>query len=242
MTRTVEQEELVLTYPRIKNLTTVNIVIADEHPIIRLGMKSLLREEQYYKVVGETEDGLEAIQLVKQLEPDILIVDLVLKGLSGIEVTRQVSRLKVKTKVIVFSVHNTGHYILDAIRAGAMGYVLKQTDLMELTLAINQVMNGHHYLSGPLADFVVDIYATNGDVQNDSYNTLTNREKEILQLVALGNTNNEIDNRLCISRRTVEVHRTNIIKKLGLRAPHVDLARYAIERELIENPDAINHY
>jgi DNA-binding NarL/FixJ family response regulator len=242
MSSTMTQLESNQTQPQKKKNRAVSIIIADEQPITRYGISTLLGAENGYDIVGQTEDGIESLKLVKELNPHILILDLLLKGISGIEVARQVSRLKLNTKVIVFTEYKSGHYILDAMRAGAMAYVLKEFDTNELMLAINQVMNGHHYLSGPLADFVVDIYANKGNMASDSYDTLTPREREILQLVGLGNTNNEIASRLTISRRTVEVHRTNITKKLGLRTPHIDLAKYVIERDLVNSSNSPMRY
>lgn len=215
----------------------VKIVLAEDHAIVRQGLKSLLESEQGFQVVGETGDGLEAVRLSEQLHADVMIVDLMLKGINGIEVTRQVSRSPGKSKVIIFSVYSNEHYVLDAVRAGAMGYVLQECDVGELLVAIRQVMAGHRYLCGPLADLVVDVYAQSGKAaKKDPYESLTSREREVLHLAAQGYTNAEIASRLYISRRTVEIHRSNMMRKLGLRRPHVNLALYALELGIVQRP------
>lgn len=213
----------------------VKIILADDQIIVRHGLKSLLESEHDIQVVGETGDGLEALRLAETTHPDIMILDLMLKGLNGIEVTRQISRRPAKTKVIIFSSYGNEHYVLDAVRAGAMSYVLKECDLGELLQAVRQVMGGHRYLCSSLTDLVVDVYAQSGKAaKKDPYETLTAREREVLHLAAQGYTNAEIAARLFISRRTVEIHRTNIIRKLGLRVPHVNLVHYAVERGIVK--------
>ncbi len=212
----------------------VKIMIVDDHAVVRHGLKLLLEAERGFEVVGESGDGFEAVRQAEALKPEVMIVDLMLNGLNGIEVTRQVSKAG-KSRIIIFSLYGNEHYVLDAMRAGAMAYVLKDCDLTELLRAIRQVMAGHRYLCSQLTDLVVDIYAQSGKAaKKDPYETLTVREREVLHLAAQGYTNSEIAGRLHISRRTVEIHRANMIRKLGLRVPHVNLARYAVERGFVK--------
>ncbi len=212
----------------------ISIVVIDDHAIVRHGVRKLLDTQSDFQVVAETGEGLEGIRMAETLHPDVMIVDLMLTNISGFEVTRQVTRPPIRSKVVIFSMYDHEQYIHEAMSAGAMAFVLKGGDAQDLIAAIRAVVAGHHYLSGPLADLAVDIYVRNGPVKKkDPYDSLTPREIEILRLAAEGFTNKDIAGRLCISRRTVELHRTNMIRKLGLRTPHVRLGRYAVERGLI---------
>jgi DNA-binding NarL/FixJ family response regulator len=219
----------------------IKLVIVDDHAVVRQGMKSLLEAESDFQVLGEAGDGFEAIRLVEKLKPDVLLLDLMLDGLNGIEVTRQVSKISPRTKVVIFSVYGNEHYAMDAMRAGAKAYVLKESDLGELLQAIRQAIAGHRYLSSPLTDLVVDLYTESGKAAKaDPYETLTAREREVLQLAAQGHTNSDIATQLRISRRTVEIHRSNMIRKLGLRVPHVKLAQYALQRGIVKPMPLMN--
>ena len=211
----------------------ISIMVIDDHAIVRHGVRKLLETQSDFKVVGETGEGLEGIRMAESLHPDIMVVDLMLSNISGFEVTRQVTRPPVSSKVIVFSMYDHEQYVHEAMSAGAMAFVLKGGDSQDLIAAARAVLAGHHYLSGPLADLAVDIYVQNGPVKKNPYDSLTPREIEILRLAAEGYTNKDIAARLGISRRTVELHRTNMIRKLGLRTPHIRLGRYAVERGLI---------
>lgn len=217
----------------------VRIVVLDDHAIVRHGVRKLFETQSDFQVVGEAAEGLEGIRMAETMHPDVMIVDLMLTGVNGIEVTRQVTRFPGHTKVIIYSMYDHEQYVHEAMSAGAMGFVLKGVDSQDLIVAVRQVMAGHHYLSGPLADLAVDIYVQSGPAKKkDPYSSLTPREMEILRLAAEGYTNKEIAARLCISHRTVELHRTNMIRKLGLRVPHIGLGRYAVERGLV--PDLTN--
>jgi two-component system, NarL family, response regulator NreC len=215
---------------------TISILLADDHHIVRQGLKALLEAEPDFHVLGEASDGLEAVQLVERLQPDILLVDVMMPGLSGLEATRQVRERFPKTQVVVLSMHSNEAYVLQALRNGAMGYVLKDSDAAALVKAVSEAHAGRRYLSPPLSDVIIDAYVNRSrETTLDVYETLTNREREVLHLAADGHTNTDIATRLGISPRTVEIHRTNMMRKLGLHTEH-DLIRYALRRGIL-SPD-----
>jgi two-component system, NarL family, response regulator NreC len=209
------------------------IVLADDHEMIRAGLRSVLEQQLPCDVVGEASTGAEAITLVRQLHPEILVTDMVMPGLSGLEVIRQVAALAPATRMIVFSMHADDSYVREALRAGATGYVLKESLAAELVTAIQQAMEGHRYVSPSLSERVFDAYVQPSiQTSSDSYRLLNAREREVLVLTAEGRTSAEIAERLVLSPRTVENHRANLMRKLGLHSI-ADLVRYAIRRGLI---------
>jgi two-component system response regulator NreC len=210
-----------------------SIVLADDHQVVRQGVRALLESERGFKVVADAGDGLEAISLVERLKPDVLVVDLMMPGLNGQEVTRRVSKLCPKTRIVVLSMHSSEPYVMEALRNGAAGYVLKDASCADLIHAVREVMAGRRYLSPPLSERAIDAYQDKAKAATwDRYDMLTTRERETLQLVAEGRTNNEIASRLGISPRTAETHRSNLMRKLQLRT-HTDLIKYAIEQRII---------
>jgi DNA-binding NarL/FixJ family response regulator len=212
----------------------VTLVLADDHPIVRKGLKALLEAETDLRVAGEASDGLEAINLVEKIKPDVLLLDIMMPGLSGLEVARQVTQKFPLTRIIIISMHSNEAYVLDALRHGASGYVLKDASMEELVEAIRRVMAGHRYLSPPLSERAIEEYIMRSKTSElDPYKTLTERERQVLHLAAEGNSNSEIAARLSISIRTVETHRTNLLHKLNLRT-QTDLVRYAIQKGIIE--------
>jgi two-component system, NarL family, response regulator NreC len=212
----------------------ITLVLADDHPIVRKGLKALLEAETDLRVAGEASDGLEAINLVEKIKPDVLLLDIMMPGLSGLEVARQVTQKFPLTRIIIISMHSNEAYVLDALRHGASGYVLKDASMEELVEAIRQVMAGHRYLSPPLSERAIEEYIMRSKTSElDPYKTLTERERQVLHLAAEGNSNSEIAARLSISIRTVETHRTNLLHKLNLRT-QTDLVRYAIQRGIID--------
>jgi two-component system response regulator NreC len=210
-----------------------DIVLADDHKVVRQGLRALLEAESDFRVVGETGDGLEAVQLVERLKPDVLVLDLMMPGLSGLEVTRQVGRLSPQTRVVVLSMHASQAYVLEALRNGAAGYVLKESSTEDLVRALREVTAGRRYLSAPLSERAIEAYVQmSQEATLDPYETLTNREREVLHLVAEGHTNVEIAARLSISPRTAETHRANLMRKLDLHT-QTDLIRFALRRGII---------
>lgn len=209
------------------------IVLADDHPIVRKGLRSLLEAEQDLVVVGEAGDGREAVALVERLKPSILIVDLRMPGIDGAEVTREAGRRAPYTRVLVLSMHSGEGYVTEALTAGATGYVLKNADMDNLVLAVREVGAGRRYLSPSISSVVVDAYLhKRKDGSSDPYETLTRRERQVLKLVAEGRHNPDIAAELAISPRTVENHRASLMRKLAFKS-QADLIRYALRRGLL---------
>lgn len=209
------------------------IVLADDHSVVRAGLRALLEGEAGFRVIGEASDGLEAVQNVERLRPDVLVVDVMMPGLNGIEVTRQVRQRLPATKVVVLSMHAHEPYVLEALRHGASGYVLKDASSEQLVQAIREVVAGRSYLSPPLSERAIAAYVARAQPATlDSYDLLTTREREVFQLAAEGLSNPEIAQRLTLSPRTVEMHRGNLMRKIDLQT-QTDLVRYAIRRGVI---------
>jgi two-component system, NarL family, response regulator NreC len=217
------------------NRTT--IVLADDHPVVRHGVRSLLQAEPDFTVVGETSDGIETVQMVERLQPEVLVVDLMIPGLNGLEITRQVKQRAPHTKIVILSMHANEPYVLEALKNGAAGYVLKDTSGTDLVHAVRQVVSGQRYLSPPLSERAVEAYMQKSqETSFDPHDALTDREREVLQLAAEGLNNPDIAARLSISPRTVETHRANLMRKLGLKT-QTDLIRYALRRGILPLED-----
>ena len=209
------------------------IALADDHPIVRQGLRSLLEEEPGFSVVGEAADGLQVASLVEQTEPDILVLDLLMPGLGGLDVIREVTRRAPKTRIVVLSMHSSEAFVLQALRNGAAAYVLKDSSTTELVRAVRQVLAGRRYLSSRLSEKAIEAYVNRADRGAvDIYETLTRREREVLHLAAEGLNNPAIGERLGISPRTAETHRAHVMEKLGLRN-RTELIAYALRRGLI---------
>jgi two-component system, NarL family, response regulator NreC len=211
----------------------INIMLADDHPIVRQGLRALLESEQNFQLVGEAGDGLEAVRLAIRLKPDVLITDVMMPGLNGLEVTRQVTKSLPQTKVVILSMYTDDSYVLEALKNGATGYVLKDSQATDLVLAIREVAAGKRYLSPPLSERELELYAQRFEsAPADPYELLTTREREVLQLVAEGHTSTEIAQQLFISPRTAEGHRANLMRKLGVQN-NAELVRYALKRGIV---------
>lgn len=211
----------------------INIMLADDHHIVRQGLRALLESEQQFHLVGEAGDGIEAVRLANKLKPDVLITDVMMPGLNGLEVTRQVTKNLPQTKVIILSMYTDDAYVLESLKNGASGYVLKGSRASDLVLAVREVAAGRRYLSPPLSERALELYARRVEsVPDDPFELLTTREREILQLVAEGRTSAEIAGQLFISPRTAEGHRANLMRKLGLQN-QAELVRYALKRGIL---------
>jgi DNA-binding NarL/FixJ family response regulator len=209
------------------------IVLADDHQMVRQGLRGLLEEEPDFSIAGEAADGLQTIDLVDRVKPDVLVIDLMMPGLSGLEVTRQVRQRSPRTHIVILSMYSNEAYVLEAIRNGAAAYVLKDSSAADLVHAVREVVAGRRYLSPPLSERAIETYAEKAKSTSlDPYETLTTRERQVLHLAAEGYTNTEIGDRLSISPRTVETHRANLMRKLGLES-QTDLIRYALHRGII---------
>jgi DNA-binding NarL/FixJ family response regulator len=200
--------------------------------MIRQGLRNLLNDVSDFQVIGEAGDGVEAIRELGLKKPDILIMDMMMPNLNGLEVLAQVRKFSPATRTIVFSMQSAEPYVVEALRAGAAGYLLKDTGPGELVDAIHSVLLGHQYLSKQVSDRVETIRIHGDDLPLDSYQTLTTREREILQMAVEGRSSAEIGDKLVISSRTVEIHRSKLMKKLGLRN-QAELIRYAIKRGIL---------
>jgi two-component system, NarL family, response regulator NreC len=213
---------------------SITIVLVDDHDIVRAGLRAILDTEKDFQIVGEASDGQTALQIVQHLKPDILILDLVLPKLNGLDVARSVHNLSPDTQVIVLSMHSNEAYVVDALKIGVAGYVLKDKATEEILEAIHYVVEGERYLSPPISGRVIEAYIQRiQESSMDSYETLSDREREVFTLAAEGNSNPEIAQMLSISPRTVETHRSNVMRKLGLRT-QTDLIRYALQRGIIQ--------
>jgi len=212
---------------------SISILLVEDHVIVRQGLNALLAAEPDFRIVGDTGDGLEAVRLAETLKPDIIVLDLEIPSLKGLEVTRQVHQHHPNIHVVILSMHAKEAYVLEALKNGASGYVLKGSEAQELISAIRLATQGMRYLSPPLTENAIEAYLQKSQEQNfDPYETLTDRERQILHLVAEGLSGNEIARRLVISARTVEVHRSKMMRKLGLKGDK-DLIRFAIRRGII---------
>ena len=210
------------------------VVIADDHTILRKGLQALLSSDPNLKVVGEAEDGRDAIRCVEDLSPDLALIDLSMPRMNGMEAIRDIKKANPQTKIIVLTVHKTEEYILEALKYGADGYVLKDASHSELMMAIEKVLEGKRYLSSDISGKVIDGYLEGRKTlkSKSAWETLTQREREILKLIAEGNKNKDIADYLCISLKTVEKHRSNLIKKLDLHNAAA-LTAFAMEKGLI---------
>lgn len=214
-------------------MTTLTIVLADDHGVVRAGLRALIEGELDCAVVGEAGSGPETLALVERLQPDLLVVDLMMPGLSGLEVARQVRQSTPGTRVVILSMHADESYVREALRVGVTAYVLKEALSNDFLYALQQAAAGRRYLSPPLSEKALDAYANQTAETNlDLYETLTAREREILYLAAQGMTSAEIAERLMIGVRTVDTHRASMMRKLGLHTP-LDLIRYAMRRGIV---------
>lgn len=215
-------------------MAEIRILIADDHSIVRKGLRSTLEEEPDYKVVGEAANGREAVRIAEQLVPDVAIVDIGMPQLNGIEATNQIQKLSPKTRVLILSMHSDETYILRALTAGAKGYLLKDTAENDILAAVHAVVQGKAYFSPAIAKVLLEDYV--GFLRrrglNDSYELLTEREKEVLQLLAEGKSNKEVANVLGLGVSTVETHRMNLMQKLNLHST-AEIVLYAVRKRII---------
>ncbi len=212
---------------------TVTVLIADDHPLVRFGLRNLLASEPDFTVAGEAEDGLKVLALAEKIRPDILVVDLMMPNLNGLEVIRTVRHRLPGTRMIVLSMQRADPYIVEAFKAGAIGYVLKDDAPGEVIHAIREALRGVEYLSPGLSDRLVETAVK--DVQNappDAYELLTERERQVFQLAVEGKTAPEIARALFISPRTAEAHRSRVMDKLGVHN-QTDLVKYALKRGVL---------
>jgi DNA-binding NarL/FixJ family response regulator len=210
------------------------IVIAEDHTILREGLRSLLSSNSNFEIVGEAGDGREAIRCVEKFKPDLILTDLSMPRMNGMEAIKEIKRGSPATKVLVLTVHKAEEYILATFRAGADGYLLKDSTHAELVMAVKKVLSGKPYISPEISDKVIEGYLEGKKTlkPRTSWETLTQREREILKLIAEGYKNKQIADDLCISVKTVEKHRANLMEKLDIHNVQA-LTAFAIERGLV---------
>jgi DNA-binding NarL/FixJ family response regulator len=210
----------------------VSLIIADDHDVIREGIKSLLRSQQDYRVVGEASNGEEVIERVEEYKPDILLLDISMPKKSGLDILEQVHYLSPKTKIIIITVHRANIYIDKAFNLGVKGYLHKENVVDDLLPALASVGRGEVYVSSKVSQFLIDRIVKKKEERKEGI-TLTERESDILRLVVEGKTAREIGNILFISPRTVENYKNSLLKKFGLRKTS-ELIKYAIKHKIVE--------
>lgn len=215
-------------------MSLIRILLADDHTIVREGIRSLLEEESDMTVVGEASDGHSAIRMAFQLKPDVILMDIAMPLLNGLEATRKIKDDLPDIKILILTMHENEEYIRRVLASGAMGYILKDAAARDLLGAIRTVYTGEMILSPAVTRLVIEDYLRWGDLQPEKNSTgLSPREREILQLIAEGYTNKQIADILSISIKTVQTHRLNLMRKLDLH-DRADLIKYAIQKKIIE--------
>jgi len=214
--------------------TVFKIVLADDHRVVRNGIRYILENEPKLKIVGEADDGDEAYELVKKMIPDVLVTDINMPGMNGIELTDKIVKNQIPTHVLILSMYNDEAYILRSIEAGVMGYLPKDADYEEIILAIKTIAKGDLYYNHDITRILTQSIIRSNHIKQElkSLGELTKREKEVLKNIVEGNSNKIIAESLFISTRTVDTHRTNIMKKMHARNT-ADLVRKALQNDLI---------
>jgi DNA-binding NarL/FixJ family response regulator len=214
-------------------LNKIRIILADDHVVVRQGLRALLDQEKDMLVVGEADDGLQLLELVEKLHPEVAVVDLKMPRLNGIDAAREIRKRYSTTHVVILSMYSDRSYIDHAMQAGINGYVLKEENIIEMCTAIRHAAQGERYLSAGVSGQIPGT-SIKGDSHANPLPDLTLREQQVFQLVAEGKTNGEIARLLTISVRTVEGHRARMMSKLNLKT-HVDFARYALKHGIFED-------
>lgn len=213
----------------------IKVLLAEDHTIVRKGLRSLLDGEADIQVVGEADDGQQAVEKAQLLLPDMVLMDITMPVLNGLEATRQIKSLHPRIRVVVLTVHSTQEYVFQILQAGGSGYVPKQAAVSELIQAIRTVYQGGSFLSPSVSRQAVDEYGRLAAAMEDKFDKLTPREREVLQMVAEGRTNLQIANLMHVTIKTVEAHRASLMNKLGLHSI-AELTKYAV-RKGIASPE-----
>jgi DNA-binding NarL/FixJ family response regulator len=222
-------------------MDTIKIMLTDDHALVRAGIRSLLNEMHDVEVVAEADNGRDALRLIEQCHPDIVLLDIAMTELNGLETAVRISKEFPDTKVAILSMHANEEYVVQALRSGAVGYLLKDTAPNELEIAIRAIAMGKVYLSPSISKHVVENYLKrvtstpqSGEPEQNIFNLLTTRQREILQLIAEGNSTKEIAHKLNVSVKTVETHRMQLMERLGIN-DIAGLVRYAIRHGIISS-------
>jgi DNA-binding NarL/FixJ family response regulator len=217
-------------------MTPIRVLLADDHTLVRAGIRSLLKGLENVEVVGEAGDGQEAVRLAESLRPDVVLLDVGMPGLNGLDVAARLVTHDASIRVLILSMHTSEEYVLRALRAGCAGYLLKGSAVAELEIAVRAVARGETYLSPVVSKHVMDDYVRRTGGATDPIDALTPRQREVLQLVAEGNTSKDIADRLGLSFKTVEAHRAQIMERLGLHDV-AGLVRFAMRMGLVRPED-----
>ncbi len=212
-------------------MPALRILLVDDHALVRAGMRALLSSFPDFEVVGETEDGADAVELAARLHPNVVLMDIAMHGLNGLDATARIRNQHPEVRVIILSMHANEEYVFQALRSGASGYLLKDSATSELEFAVRAVARGETYLSPPISKAVVDGYVQRM-ISDQPLDLLTPRQREILQLVAEGGSTKEIAHRLGLSVKTIEAHRSQIMDRLGIH-DIPGLVRFAVRAGLI---------
>ncbi|MCL4544698.1 MAG: response regulator transcription factor [Chloroflexi bacterium] len=215
-------------------MTKIRILVVDDHAVLRAGLRALFTLQRDMEVVGEASEGDDAIGLAEQLQPDVVLMDISLPGVGGVEATRRIAHAKSHPRVLMLTMFDNPHYLFEALQAGAAGYVPKRAADAELLSAIRAVARGESFLYPSAAKALITQFLEQGRERQDSYDLLTAREKEVLRLIAEGYTNKQIADMLYVSPNTVEVHRSRIREKLNVH-DRTEILKYALSRGLIES-------
>ena len=216
-------------------MNKIKVLLAEDHTIVRKGLHSLLEKEIGIEVVGEAEDGREAVRKAEKLQPDVVVMDIAMPGLNGLEATRQIKKRFPEMKIIILTVHANEEYVLQTLRAGASGYLVKKAAPGDLIEAIQAVYKGDSFLSPSISKTVIDEYIRQTETKSERdiiYGKLTTREREVFQLIIEGHKNREIADLLYVSIKTVETHKAHIMDKLNVHST-AELIRYAMDKDLI---------
>jgi DNA-binding NarL/FixJ family response regulator len=212
-------------------VSALRILLVDDHAVVRAGLRALLQDIQDVEVVAEADDGLAAVTLAQQHRPDLVIMDIAMRGLNGLEATARIKQANPGIRVLILSMHNSKEYVVQALKAGASAYLLKDSAPLELELALRALRNGDAYLSPAVSTHVIEQCVT--DAQPAQESPLTPRQRQVLILIAQGQSTKEIAHRLKVSVKTVETHRLQLMERLGINEI-AGLVRYAIRTGLIE--------
>jgi DNA-binding NarL/FixJ family response regulator len=218
----------------VSKMSVARILVADDHDVVRRGLRSLIEEQQHWKLVAEAKDGREAVAKVSELKPDVAILDISMPSLNGLDAAKQILKLNPQTKVLILTVHDSEQLIENVLNAGARGYILKADAGRDLILAVEALLAGKTFFTQKAAQIVLDAFMGKRPATVDRESgPLTNREREIVQLLAEGKSSKEVASILDVSTKTVETHRTNLMRKLSCHSVS-HLVRYAVRNHLVE--------
>ncbi len=215
-------------------MSVTTVVLADDHHLVRHSLRIMLETKPGFRVVGEAEDGLQALDMLDRLKPDVIVIDVVMPKMGGLEVARLAGKRSPATRVVVLSMHADEAYVIEALRAGAQAYVLKSSSPEDFLTAIREAALGHPYLSPPLSDLAIRAYISAAQASSlETPEPLTPREREVLHLAAQGYTTSQIAQMLSISQQTAQTHRRNMMHRLKLHS-QTDVVRYAVEKGILK--------